>query len=175
MTVETKPGTAGRNENVIYHNIAPVYDQDSRILILGSFPSVKSREAAFFYHHPQNRFWKVLAAVVGKELPGTIEEKKAFLLANRIAVWDVIGSCTIHGSSDASIRDVRPNDLGRILESASIQKICTNGGTSWKLYRKYQMPLTGMAPIRLPSTSPANAAWSLERLVEEWQREIGEI
>ena len=163
----------GEKMETVYHNIAPVYDKNSRILILGSFPSVKSREAAFFYHHPQNRFWKVLAAVVGKETPCTVEEKRACLLAHHIAVWDVIASCTIHGSSDASIRDAKPNDLSKILDTASIQKICTNGGTSWKLYRKYQMPLTGLEPVRLPSTSPANAAWSLERLVEAWGKEIG--
>lgn len=175
MSLESlRENSGGKEESAgkVYHNIAPVYDKDSRILILGSFPSVKSREAAFFYHHPQNRFWKVLAAVTGKTLPCTIEEKRAFLLDSHIAVWDVIASCTIYGSSDASIRDVVPNDLGRILDTAPIKKICTNGGTSWKLYRKYQMPLTGMEPVRLPSTSPANAAWSLERLVEEWRKEL---
>ncbi|HCT89767.1 MAG TPA: DNA-deoxyinosine glycosylase [Lachnospiraceae bacterium] len=178
MGSESVPKHDGRKQEpaeTVYHNIAPVYDKNSRILILGSFPSVKSREAAFFYHHPQNRFWRVLAAVTGKGLPYTIEEKRAFLLANHIAVWDVIASCTIHGSSDASIRDAKPNDLGKILDTASIKKICTNGSTSWKLYRKYQMPLTGLEPVRLPSTSPANAAWSLERLVEAWGKEIGSI
>lgn len=174
MGDEHMPEHSSEKMETIYHNIAPVYDENSRILILGSFPSVKSREAAFFYHHPQNRFWKVLAAVTGKELPGTIEQKRAFLLANHIAVWDVIASCTIHGSSDASIRDAKPNDLSKILDTASIEKICTNGSTSWKLYRKYQMPLTGLEPVRLPSTSPANAAWSLERLVEVWGKEIGQ-
>lgn len=175
-SIEELPGHPGKDREppgTVYHNIAPVYDRESRILILGSFPSVRSREAAFFYHHPQNRFWKVLAAVTEKELPCTIEEKRAFLLANHIAVWDVIASCTIHGSSDASIRDAKPNDLSRILDTASIKKICTNGSTSWKLYRKYQMPLTGLEPVRLPSTSPANAAWSLERLTEAWGKEIG--
>ena len=171
------PEHTGKNGKsaAVYHNIPPVYDENSRILILGSFPSVKSREAVFFYHHPQNRFWKVLAAVTEKDLPDTIEEKRVFLLANRIAVWDVIASCTIHGSSDASIRDAKPNDLSKILDTASIKTICTNGSTSWKLYRKYQMPLTGLEPVRLPSTSPANAAWSLERLTEAWRKELNDI
>lgn len=150
------------------HNISPVYNSDSQILILGSFPSVKSREAQFFYHHPQNRFWKLLAALSHEDVPVTIDEKKAFLLRNRIAVWDVIASCEIEGSSDSSIRNVIPNDISRILQDASIQQIYTNGGTAFKLYEKYCLPLTGQKAIRLPSTSPANAAYSLDRLILEW-------
>lgn len=152
-----------------FHEIEPVFDRHSRILILGSFPSVKSREAGFFYHHPQNRFWKTLAAVTGQETPGSIPEKKEFLLRNRIALWDVIASCEIQGSSDSSIRNVVPNDLSRILGAAQIRQIYTNGGTAYKLYQKYLYPVTGRTAIRLPSTSPANAASSLEALIEQWK------
>ena len=148
------------------HNISPIYNSDSQILILGSFPSVKSREAQFFYHHPQNRFWKLLAALSHEEV--TIADKKAFLFRNRIAVWDVIASCEIEGSSDSSIRNVIPNDISRILRDAPIRQIYTNGGTAFKLYEKYCLPLTRQKAIRLPSTSPANAAYSLERLILEW-------
>ena len=116
-----------KNEHPVVHPIPPVYRADSRILILGSFPSVKSRETGFFYGHPQNRFWKVTAAVCGEEVPQTVEEKKAFLLRNHIAVWDVIASCVITGSSDASIRDVVPNPLQDILECADIRQIYCNG------------------------------------------------
>ena len=132
------------------HEIAPVFDGHSRILILGSFPSVKSREAGFFYGHPQNRFWKVLAAVTGQETPGRIPEKKEFLLRNGIALWDVIASCDIQGSSDSSIRNVVPNDLSGILEAAQIRQICANGGTAFRLYRKYLYPVVGRAAVRLP-------------------------
>ena len=156
----------------IQHEIDPVYNRDSRILILGSFPSVKSREAGFFYGHPQNRFWKVLAGILDAEVPQTVEEKKAFLLNSRIAVWDVIASCDIIGSSDSSIKNVVPVDLNRILTAADIRKIYCNGATAHKLYRKYLGPATGREAVKLPSTSPANAAWSLERLIREWKKEI---
>lgn len=152
----------------IVHPIPPIFDSHSEILILGSFPSVKSREGCFFYHHPQNRFWKVLAQVVSSPLPQTIDEKKAFLLKNHIAVWDVIASCTIEGSSDSSIRNVIPNDLSDILEHAPVKQICCNGKASFRYYRKYQEKVTGRQALCLPSTSPANAAWSLAALVEEW-------
>ena len=118
------------------HEIEPVWDKNSRILILGSFPSVKSREGKFFYHHPQNRFWKVMAAVLGVPVPETVEEKKRMLLDHHVAVWDVIGSCQIEGSSDSSIRDVVPNDLNRILTEAPVEKIFTNGATAWKMYNR---------------------------------------
>ncbi|MCI8274668.1 MAG: uracil-DNA glycosylase family protein [Lachnospiraceae bacterium] len=172
----------------VRHEIPPVYDEHSRILILGSFPSVKSREAGFFYGHPQNRFWKVLAALcAGGEtriaggtsasaaepaVPKTAEEKKEFLLCRGIAVWDVIASCEIKGSSDQSIRNVVPNDLSPILKTADIRQIFCNGGTSYKLYEKYLREKTGREAVKLPSTSPANAACSLERLVGLW-REAG--
>lgn len=151
------------------HNIEPVYDEHSRVLILGSFPSVKSREIQFFYGHKQNRFWKVLAGILDCEVPQTIEEKKSLLLSHRIAVWDVIGTCTITGSSDSSIRDVVPNDISRILNRAPVQLICANGNKSWELYQKYLYPQTKREAVKLPSTSPANAAFRLENLIEEWK------
>ncbi len=153
---------------MIVHPIPPLYDENSKILILGSFPSVKSREQGFFYGHPQNRFWKVTSAVFCEDTPRTIEEKKTFLLRNRIALWDVIGSCDIEGSSDSSIRNVSANDLSVILEHADIRQIYVNGQTAYKYYRKYSEKVTGRSAICLPSTSPANAAWSLERLTEAW-------
>ena len=153
---------------MIKHTIPPVYDANSRILVLGSFPSVKSREQQFFYGHKQNRFWKVLAGILGCEVPQTIEEKKAMLLANHIAVWDVIKSCEIEGSSDASIRDVIPNDLSEILKIADIQTIYTNGGKAYELYCKYIYPVNGIKAHKLPSTSPANSGYSLDRLKEAW-------
>lgn len=150
------------------HTFDPVFDKDSKVLILGSFPSVKSRENNFYYGHPQNRFWKVLAQVFEVEVPQTIEEKKRFLLEHYIAVWDVIESCTIIGSSDSSIKDVVVNDFSRVLENSSIETIYVNGGKAYELYHKYAEKQTGMQAIKLPSTSPANAAWSLERLCEVW-------
>ena len=151
------------------HNIEPVYNDKSKVLILGSFPSVKSREQQFFYGHPQNRFWRVLSEVFGCPLPQNISEKKAMLLAHQVAVWDVIASCSIEGSSDASIRDVRPNDISRILETADIQKIFANGAKAHDLYRGYIYPVTQREIIKLPSTSPANAAYSVERLAGIWK------
>ena len=153
----------------VRHEIPPLYDAHAKILILGSFPSVKSREGHFFYNHPQNRFWRVLAAVTGEETPGSIPEKRAFLLRNGIALWDVIASWEIQGSSDSSIRNVVPNDIRPILETADIRQIYVNGGTAEKLYKKYIFPVTGRTAVRLPSTSPANAACSLEKLMEQWK------
>lgn len=155
-----------------YHNIPPVYDKNSKILILGSFPSVKSREAQFFYGHPQNRFWKVLSAVLGCECPVTTEEKKAMLLSHNIAVWDVIGSCEITGSSDASIRAVVPNDIAGLVAKTSITHIFTNGATSSNMYKRYCCNRVGIGAVRLPSTSPANASYSLERLTAEWSGQL---
>ena len=155
--------------SAIQHPFPPLYDAQSEILILGSFPSVKSREQQFFYGHPQNRFWRVTAAVFGAEVPVTIEEKRAFLLQNHIALWDVIASCEITGSSDSSIRNVVPNDLTPIFKIAQIRQIYVNGGTAAKYYDKYQKPILQKDAIRLPSTSPANAAWSVERLISVWQ------
>ena len=150
------------------HPIPPVWDGQSETLILGSFPSVRSRESGFFYGHPQNRFWRVLAGVFTDELPDTVEEKTAFLHRHRIALWDVIAACEITGSADSSIRNVTPNDLTEILRTAPIRRIVTNGKTADRLYRQYLLPVTGREAICLPSTSPANAAWSADRLTEAW-------
>ena len=155
---------------MVEHPIRPVYNKNSRALILGSFPSVKSREANFFYGHPQNRFWKVLAAVFEVEVPVTVEEKRDFLLAHGIAVWDVIKSCDIVGSSDSSIKNVVPNDLREILDTADIRQIFVNGKTAEKYYKKYIEKEIGRKALCLPSTSPANAAWSFEKLVTEWRK-----
>ena len=152
----------------VTHPIPPIYNKESKTLILGSFPSVKSREGEFFYHHPQNRFWKVISALFHEPLPGSIEDKKQLLLRNNIALWDVIESCEIVGSSDSSIRKVIPNDISRILKTADIQRIVANGGTAYRLYVKYIFPKSNRKIVKLPSTSPANAAFSLERLTEEW-------
>lgn len=153
----------------IVHSFEPVYDKDSEILILGTLPSVKSRENNFYYGHKQNRFWKVLATLLKEPVPDTIEEKKAMLLAHRIALWDVIQSCDIKGSSDSSIKNVQPTDIGMILEKTNITRIYANGNKAGQLYKRYQFPVTGIEAMVLPSTSPANAAWSLERLCEAWQ------
>lgn len=155
---------------MIKHPFGALYAPDSRVLILGSFPSVKSREENFFYGHPQNRFWKVMSMVFGEKLPETIPEKKAFLLRNKIALWDVIESCDITGSSDSSIKNVTVNDFSKILSSSQIEKIFVNGKTAERLYNKYALSNTGMPCVCLPSTSPANAAWSVEKLFGEWSK-----
>ncbi len=157
---------------MVSHPIPPVFDRHSRVLILGSFPSVKSREAQFFYGHPQNRFWKVTSAVFGAPEPRSVEEKKTFLLSHGIAVWDVIASCDILGSSDSSIKNVVPNDLTTILNVADIEQIFVNGKTAEKFYNKYIRTTIGRDAVCLPSTSPANAAWSVERLTESWKQII---
>lgn len=155
------------------HTIPPFYDENARILVLGSFPSVKSRETGFFYGHPQNRYWKMMAAIFSDgpdvTVPITIPEKKEFLRTHHIAMWDTIASCVITGSSDSSVRDVVPNDIRGILRAAPIRKIFCNGATSWRLYQKYILPVTGREAVKMPSTSPANAAWSLERLEDAWK------
>lgn len=156
----------------IIHPIPPFYDKESRILILGSFPSVKSREQKFFYGHKQNRFWKVIANVFEDEVPGTVDEKKAFLKRHHIALWDVIGACDIKGSSDSSIENVTPNDLSVILSTACIDGIFVNGKTAEKYYKKYSERETDIKAVCLPSTSPANAAWNIEKLVDTWRKEI---
>ncbi len=153
----------------IIHPIPPVFDQNSRVLILGSFPSVKSREAQFFYGHPQNRFWRVLSALFSEEAGETTAEKTAFLLRRRVALWDVIASCEIEGSADSSIKNAVPTDLSPILQTGQIERIFTNGKTADRLYRLYQLPQTGIEAICLPSTSPANAQWSFARLCGAWR------
>jgi hypoxanthine-DNA glycosylase len=162
------------NTSRIDHPFGPLYDEHSRILILGSFPSVKSREQNFFYGHPQNRFWKVIAALYGQETPVTIPEKKELILSHELALWDSIASCVITGSSDASIRDVRANDLRIILNSSPIEKICCNGRKSHEMYQRYIEHEIGRAAVCLPSTSPANAQFSLEKLIEAWGKELTE-
>ncbi len=154
---------------MIHHPIQPIYDENSKILILGSFPSVKSRDQQFFYGHPQNRFWKVLAAVFDCPVPQTVDEKKELLLRNKIALWDVINSCEITGSADSSIKDAVPNDLGEIFAVADIKQIYVNGKTAEKYYNKYMKERYGREAVCLPSTSPANASWTLERLVGAWR------
>ena len=156
------------------HTFDPVFNTESKILILGSFPSVKSRENNFFYGHPQNRFWKVMAKVLEWEVPTTIEEKRKMLLENHVAVWDVIASCSILGSSDTSIKDVVVNDFSKILENSKVERIYVNGGKAYELYHKYAEKVTGIQAVKLPSTSPANATWSLEKLTKTW-KEIIEI
>ena len=147
------------------HPFEPVYNEKSRILILGSFPSVRSREEGFFYGHPQNRFWKVLSSVFGAEIPKTIEEKRAFLLEHGIALWDVIASCETEDSADVNIKNAVPNDFDILFETANIQFVFTNGRLAHTLYEKH----IGKNAIYLPSTSPANAAWSLDRLISAWK------
>ena len=157
---------------MISHPFPPVFDENSRILILGSFPSVKSREAMFFYGHPQNRFWRVLGSVLGKDVPTDIPGRKQFLLDNNIALWDVIASCDITGSSDSSVKNVVPNDLRVILDAAPIEVIFVNGKTAEKYYNQYIKDSIGCEAVCLPSTSPANAAWGIERLTEAWQKVV---
>lgn len=154
---------------IFTHTFEPIFDRNSEILVLGSFPSVKSRENNFYYAHPQNRFWRVVASVYSCPVPSSVEEKKNMLLSNKIAVWDVIRSCEITGSADSTIKSVIPNDLSEILSVADIKKIYANGKTAQSLYNKYIKKNTGVDIISLPSTSPANAAYSLEKLIKEWK------
>ena len=153
----------------IIHPFPPLYDENSKILILGSSPSVKSREAMFFYGHPQNRFWRVIAALYGEEAPQNIDEKKRLILSHNLALWDSIQSCTITGSSDSSVKDVVPNDLFLIINNSKVDRVFCNGALSHKMYMKFIFPLTNIKAVKLPSTSPANAAYSLDRLIEEWK------
>lgn len=160
-----------KRESII-HPIPPTYDENSRILILGSFPSAKSRQAGYYYGNPKNRFWQVVAALYGEETPVTTGQRRAFLLRSRVAAWDVVASCTIEGAADSSIRDVAANDLSPILSRARIETIFCNGRTAYDLYCRFIEPETGVPAVFLPSTSPANAAWTLPRLIEAW-REAG--
>ena len=160
----------------VTHEFGPVYDGASQIIILGSMPSVKSREQQFYYGHPQNRFWRVLAGVLGMdEAPATIADKRSLLLANRIALWDVIASCDIIGSADSTIKNVEQNDMSVILEAAKIEAVFTNGTKADTLFRKYCAAYCaiGIPVMKLPSTSPANAAWSVERLTTVWKEAVG--
>lgn len=154
---------------MILHNIDPIYDSNSGVLILGSFPSPKSREQGFFYGHPRNRMWKVLASVFGEPFPETVDDRKSFLLRNRIAMWDVLSECEIKGASDVSIRSEKPNDLSRIFGAADIKAVFAAGSTAAKYYRKYDLGRYDVPFTALRSTSPANAAVSLEELIEEYR------
>ena len=146
-----------------------MYDKDSRVLILGSFPSVKAREEGFYYPSGQNRFWKLLAYLLEEPVPGTEDEKRRMLLARHIALWDVAAECDIKGSGEQSIRNVIPNDLNRILRTADIKTIITNGGTAHRLYRRYAYEHTGREAVKCPSTSASNVLFTLERLAEQWR------
>ena len=150
------------------HPFDPIYDEDSRILILGTFPSVKSREVQFYYGHPRNRFWKTLAAVLQDEIPQTVEEKIRFLKTHHIALWDTCAACDIDGSADATIRRTVPNDIRPILKTADIRAIFCGGKTAGGLYEKHIFPQTGIPAIVLPSTSPANAACTDAMLIDAW-------
>lgn len=152
----------------ITHAFAPVFDSESRILILGTMPSPKSRELGFYYSHPRNRFWPVMANIFGEEIPKTPEDKKAFCLRHKIALWDVLRECDIEGASDSSIKNAVPNDISVILNSADIKAVFATGTTAAKLYKKFIEPKTGIPAVALPSTSPANAKISLEALAEEY-------
>ena len=167
MAGDRRNGTQGRE--TMSHPFPPLFDEQSRVLILGSFPSVKSRENMFYYGHRQNRFWRVIAAVFGEQVPETIPEKTQLILSRHLALWDSIGRCEIYGSADASIRGAEANDLRIILDHAPIQKICCNGRKAWEIYTRLIEPTTGRPAECLPSTSPANASWSVERLIEAWR------
>ena len=160
-------GQNRRYQHVV-HTFGPLYNEDSGILILGSIPSPASREVGFYYGHPRNRFWQMLAELYGMPLPESIEEKKALVLSHGLALWDVIEECDIIGASDSSVKNALPTDIPSILGKTQIQTILCNGALSKKIYDQYQLPRTGIPAQKMPSTSPANAAWSLERLKEEW-------
>lgn len=157
---------------MIVHPVEALFNENSKILILGTFPSVKSREAKFFYGHPQNRFWRVMARLCDAELPQTVEDKKKLILDNHFALWDVIHSCDVEGSADSSIKNVVPNDISVILNNSEVSRIFVNGKKAESLYKKYLEKETGITAVCLPSTSPANASWSEDRLTEYWRSHI---
>lgn len=157
---------------MLIHPVSPVFDENSKTLILGTFPSVKSREMCFFYAHPQNRFWHVMASVCNCDVPNTVEDKKHMILSNNFALWDVIYSCDIDGSSDSSIKNVVPNDINIILNNSQVDRIFVNGKKAESLYKKYIEKSSGIKAEYLPSTSPANAAWSEARLTEYWKNHL---
>ena len=164
----------GQNQNYqhVVHTFGPLYNEDSGILILGSIPSPASREVGFYYGHPRNRFWQMLADLYGMPLPESIEEKRALVLSHGLALWDVIEECDIIGASDSSVKNAVPTDIPSLLGKTQIRTILCNGALSKKIYDQYQLPRTGIPAQKMPSTSPANAAWSLERLKEEWGRAL---
>ena len=165
------PKLNDKYEHVV-HTFEPLYNKDSRILIVGSIPSPASREIGFYYGHPRNRFWQVLAEIFGGPVPETIEEKKAFILCKGLALWDVIEECDIIAASDSSVKNAVPTDIAGLLEKTKIERIICNGTLSKKVYDKYQLERTGIPAIKMPSTSPANAAWTLQKLVPEWRRAL---
>lgn len=166
-----KPEGSERPTVRVFHEFGPFYRSDSEILILGSFPSVKSREQAFYYAHPQNRFWRVLAGSFGDSVPESLPEKQALLMRRRIALWDVIESCEIRGSSDSSIKNAVPTDVSRLLAETSVKRIILNGKTAERLFWKFHSELS-VPTVSLPSTSPANASFTLERLIKEWRPKL---
>jgi len=160
------------SEQRLVHPFEPVFDEQSTRLILGSFPSVASRERHFYYGHPRNRFWTLLALLTGEPVPESISEKKAFLLRHRIALWDAAAQCAVRGSADASIRSAVPNDIASLLLKTNIRTVFCNGQTAFRIYESGRLQAgEGILPpaVCLPSTSPANAAWQLERLAESWK------
>ncbi len=160
-------------KTIVVHPFEPVYDCNSEILILGSLPSVKSRENNFYYGHPQNRLWKVLAAIFNEQVPKDITQKTELLLKNKVALWDVIKSCTITGSSDSSIKNAVPNDIGELISKTHIKRVFTNGKKAYELYQKHCSESTGIDAIYLPSTSPANSGnFSFEDLCREWGMQL---
>lgn len=166
------PERAGPEPVRQLHTIPPFWREDSEILILGSFPSVKSREAGFYYAHPQNRFWRVLASVFGEPAPSSLSEKHDLLLRRRIALWDAAASCEISGSSDSSIRAVRANEVASLVKASGVRRVLANGAAAARLYERHIFRQTGIRAVRLPSTSAANASWSLERLCAAWRAEL---
>ncbi len=153
----------------VNHNLEPFYDKNSEILILGSIPSVKSRELGFYYMHPQNRFWRILEKVYEEPLPVTIAEKKDFLKKHKIALWDVLSSCIIDASSDASIKNIKVNNIQKLIKETNVKRIYTTGKKAYDIYQKEVFPKTKMEAIYLPSSSPANATYSLEKLIKDYQ------
>ncbi|MSB11298.1 DNA-deoxyinosine glycosylase [Finegoldia sp. BIOML-A1] len=157
------------NYETIVHPLKPLYDENSKILILGSFPSVKTREYGFFYGHPQNRFWKLMERLFDVDLDVSIEDRKRFLLEHNIAVYDSIYQCDIIGSSDSSIKNVVPSDLKEIVDYADINHVFCNGTASFKCFEEYHAKNLGVEATKLPSTSPANARYRLDDLEKEWK------
>ena len=169
-TKKKQSKTSKSTRTFVTHEFPALYDRNCEVLMLGSIPSPKSREQGFYYGHPQNRFWKVLAQVLNEPLPTTIDEKRAMLLKHHIALWDVLDSCTIIGASDTSIEDVVPNDIASLIAKTKIKRIFCTGATAYKLYEKYCEKAAGIKAVKLPSTSPANCAVSIEKLVEEYKK-----
>ena len=154
----------------VTHEFPALYDRESRVLLLGSIPSPKSREMAFYYGHPQNRFWKVMATVLGESVPETIAQKKVMLKKHHVALWDVLDSCTIVGASDTSIEDPVVNNIGELVKKSKVSRIFCTGATAYNLYQKFCVKEVGIDAVKLPSTSPANCAVSLEKLVEAYKK-----